>query len=519
MNSVRTYICCIKPREQNQTMNFLQPPAQTITTNKTRAQVALAPRHGLMDWIRKMNNTPDISGTNGKILNVTLEELAKHNKKTDCWTAIAGNVYNISPYLDFHPGGVDEIMRGAGIDATTLFQEIHSWVNFGSMLEKCLVGRLISKPNSNETASTKPKSLPPRLRFDFRQPDSKSLKLFIYTTYLTLTTENIFVHIENSKKISILVFIDGFVHTIAIELFELVTNDITVHISTNSRGQIEIDLKKQNDQIWKTIGKFASNHLSVCPVQDFEPIYFMATLIKRSPVTHDSDWYTFSLPSNIFMLPPIGYHIRLRQSKDGILIVKPYTVVDKLNSEQNLSSDQTIELLIKHYTDRTMTPMLQKLNIGDTIEMSSFEGTFDYTKINTCKTLILVAAGTGLTPMFRIINYVIKQTENQVDMNVILLFFNKTQDDILCGEELQTISKQNKVIVHDILSRPGPEWTGETGYIRGELLHRLLPSISSTTNVTETLVCVCGPTPFSKLAIDLLKEHGYNDNCLHLFLA
>ncbi|CAF4403318.1 unnamed protein product, partial [Adineta steineri] len=121
----------------------------------------------------------------------------------------------------------DEIMRGAGIDATTLFQEIHSWVNFGSMLEKCLVGRLISKPNSNETASTKPKSLPPRLRFDFRQPDSKSLKLFIYTTYLTLTTENIFVHIENSKKISILVFIDGFVHTIAIELFELVTNDIT----------------------------------------------------------------------------------------------------------------------------------------------------------------------------------------------------------------------------------------------------------------------------------------------------
>ncbi|CAF4263272.1 unnamed protein product, partial [Adineta steineri] len=152
-------------------------------------------------------------------------------------------------------------------------------------------------------------------------------------------------------------------------------------------------------------------------------------------------------------------------------------------------------------------------------EMSSFEGTFDYTKINTCKTLILVAAGTGLTPMIRIINYVIKQTENQVDMNVILLFFNKTQDDILCGEELQTISKQNKVIVHDILSRPGPEWTGETGYIRGELLHRLLPPISSTTNVTETLVCVCGPTPFSKLAIDLLKEHGYNDNCLHLFLA
>ncbi len=45
-----------------------------------------------MDWIRIMNNTPNISGTNGKFLNVTEEELAKHNKKTDCWIAISGRI-------------------------------------------------------------------------------------------------------------------------------------------------------------------------------------------------------------------------------------------------------------------------------------------------------------------------------------------------------------------------------------------------------------------------------------------
>ena len=43
-----------------------------------------------MDWIRKMNDTPNISGTNGRLLTVTEEELAKHNKVTDCWTAISG---------------------------------------------------------------------------------------------------------------------------------------------------------------------------------------------------------------------------------------------------------------------------------------------------------------------------------------------------------------------------------------------------------------------------------------------
>jgi hypothetical protein len=108
-----------------------------------------------------------------------------------------------------------------------------------------------------------------------------------------------------------------------------------VRISSNNRGQIEIDLNKQIEQMWKSIGKFSSKHLSVCLIQDFgmytkneelkfffslEPIYFPATLIQRSPVTHDTDWYTFSLPSNVSMSPPIGYHIRLKRIEDGSII-------------------------------------------------------------------------------------------------------------------------------------------------------------------------------------------------------
>jgi len=45
-----------------------------------------------------------------------------------------GNVYNITPYLDFHPGGVAELMRGAGIDCSELFDEvcfiIHLFIHF-----------------------------------------------------------------------------------------------------------------------------------------------------------------------------------------------------------------------------------------------------------------------------------------------------------------------------------------------------------------------------------------------------
>lgn len=72
----------------------------------------------------------------------TEEELASHNTVEDAWTAINGKVYNISPYMRFHPGGVIELMRGAGIDSTHYFDEFHAWVTADAFLETCQVGFL-----------------------------------------------------------------------------------------------------------------------------------------------------------------------------------------------------------------------------------------------------------------------------------------------------------------------------------------------------------------------------------------
>lgn len=43
-------------------------------------------------------------------------------------------VYNITPYLHYHPGTVAEIMKGAGKDCTSLFHKYHPWVNFDSLV-------------------------------------------------------------------------------------------------------------------------------------------------------------------------------------------------------------------------------------------------------------------------------------------------------------------------------------------------------------------------------------------------
>jgi cytochrome b involved in lipid metabolism len=38
--------------------------------------------------------------------------------------ALDGIVYNITPYVRFHPGGGKELLRGAGRDGTKLFSKL-----------------------------------------------------------------------------------------------------------------------------------------------------------------------------------------------------------------------------------------------------------------------------------------------------------------------------------------------------------------------------------------------------------
>ena len=71
-------------------------------------------------------------------------------KGMDAWTSYQGKVYNITPYLPFHPGGRGELLRGAGKDSGKLFFEIHPWVNWDAILGECLVGILVSENDESD---------------------------------------------------------------------------------------------------------------------------------------------------------------------------------------------------------------------------------------------------------------------------------------------------------------------------------------------------------------------------------
>eukprot|EP00835_Amoeboradix_gromovi_P005301 NODE_485_length_7794_cov_0.605848.p6 type:complete len:121 gc:universal NODE_485_length_7794_cov_0.605848:6358-5996(-) len=110
-------------------------------TKIVRQKVTLDPGYSPLDWANLKSKNSFKIGFQTPV-RISLAELSVHNTRQDAWTAIMGKVYNITPYLKFHPGGVEMLLSVAGKDGTAKFQRYHSWVNVELLLDKCFLGYL-----------------------------------------------------------------------------------------------------------------------------------------------------------------------------------------------------------------------------------------------------------------------------------------------------------------------------------------------------------------------------------------
>lgn len=56
---------------------------------------------------------------------LSAQEVATHNSRESCWIIVAGQAYDVTEFLDEHPGGSAIILRYAGRDATEEYEPIH----------------------------------------------------------------------------------------------------------------------------------------------------------------------------------------------------------------------------------------------------------------------------------------------------------------------------------------------------------------------------------------------------------
>ncbi|KAK2844085.1 hypothetical protein Q5P01_010744 [Channa striata] len=486
-----------------------------------RNKVALKPGHSLMDWIRFSKSGKDLTGLRGRLIEVTQEELQKHHTRDDCWTCIRGMVYNITPYMDYHPGGEEELMKAAGIDGTDLFDQVHRWVNYESMLKECLVGRMATKVTTMIKAIIPP---PPavlaqptsvdkdsRPRYDWFQTDV-TVHMVVYTKRKISSSGCAIVDLQ-AGVLRLEVLLGKMSYMLHLRLADEVEGNISVHTAP-SVGKIQVTIRKQTKEKWPSLGQPLEFHNTFLRKKDRAVYYRDCVLLSKTEVNHNTYVFRLQLPHGTVMNVPAGKHVYLKALIEDTEVVRPYTPVHpNLGVASNYSSKESeLYLMIKVYPDGVFTQHLNNLHIGDHISVSGPEGTFSVRPLRDVTYLYLLAAGTGFTPMAHLIRLAIQEIDTI--RKTKLLFFNQREEDILWRGELDELAANNERFqVEYVLSEPCQSWTGRKGRVDEPMLQDLL----NRPEGSKCYVCVCGPTAFTELTIGLLKQQGFTDEELHAF--
>uniref|UniRef100_A0A8C5QUF3 Cytochrome b5 type B n=1 Tax=Leptobrachium leishanense TaxID=445787 RepID=A0A8C5QUF3_9ANUR len=76
------------------------------------------------------------------VIYYTLEEVRKRNSAKEIWLVIYGKVYDVTRFVEEHPGGEEVLFEQAGGDATESFDDVGHSYDAKEMLKQYYIGDL-----------------------------------------------------------------------------------------------------------------------------------------------------------------------------------------------------------------------------------------------------------------------------------------------------------------------------------------------------------------------------------------
>jgi predicted ferric reductase len=135
------------------------------------------------------------------------------------------------------------------------------------------------------------------------------------------------------------------------------------------------------------------------------------------------------------------------------------------------------------------TSLIGNVTPGDPIAVQAPFGRFSYSLYPKEKDLVFIAGGIGITPLMSMLRHM---RDSRADLKVLLLYSNRTEDDIVFRKELEemsSVSLPGLRVVH-VLSRAGESWSGERGRIDADFVKQHIGGSAG-----DKTFYVCGPPP------------------------
>ena len=244
------------------------------------------------------------------------------------------------------------------------------------------------------------------------------------------------------------------------------------------------------------------------PVTDGSPTrsrsrdFHRLTVKRVDPLTDDSAAITFAVPDDLtsaFAFAP-GQSLTIRHGDER----RSYSICAPAGSAPKIGVREVAGGAVSGW-------LVHTLKAGDSLEVQAPSGTFT-PDLTVPGQHVLIAAGSGITPMMSIAASVLAADEKSA---VTLLYGNRRSDTVMFADEvadLKDVHPARMQVVH-VLSREPQEVELHSGRLDRERLTALLPVTVDVAAVDHWWLC--GPFAMVTDAIELLRELGVDAARIH----
>ena len=223
-------------------------------------------------------------------------------------------------------------------------------------------------------------------------------------------------------------------------------------------------------------------------------------------LTDDAVAISFSIPKELVQSFSFkaGQYLNLSHTIGGERIRRSYSLCSAPHEEVLRVGIKAIPNgLFSNYANT-------QIKVGDTLEVGAPEGRFVY-EPNGNKNLLLLAAGSGITPILSIAKTALKETDGKV----VMVYGNRSEDDKMFADELQTLQTaygQRFEIVH-IYSR---KKTADALFGRIDMSHINYVRNTLFSQLGFDDFYVCGPAGMIEASVQALSDSGVRHENIHV---
>ncbi|KAK4043887.1 hypothetical protein C8A01DRAFT_43257 [Parachaetomium inaequale] len=451
----------------------------------------------------------------------TPDDVASHKAKSDNWMIIHGEVFDVSQYIEDHPGGAEVLAEAAGTDATEAFDNAgHSEDALEIMREMCVGVLKGYKPPAPKRSVQVPRVIEPVAKRS-TSSTSQAAKALTAATCVVATLcsaahysrQRGLIKLPKALPATTLHLSPAGITGGGFPAGFLAASALTALLVAAAANQVS-----KLAQIPSGFGRFPPHKPSARPRRttpnpsskgETEPAsppflnpktYQPLPLIRKETLAPGVLRLVFALPTPTTTLGlPTGQHVSIRAVVDGKPVARSYTPVS------NDSDEGVLELVVRCYPDGLLTSRyLAHLRAGvDSVEFRGPKGAMRYRR-GWARSIGMVAGGTGITPMYQVVRAICEDPEDET--HVSLVYANRGEGDILLREELEELARRYpaKLTVWYLLDVAPEGWGYGVGHITKEVVQERMPQPGEGSKVM-----LCGPPGMVNAAKGMLGEMGF----------